>query len=231
MIDETFRERFIFPYKEQIGFSTVDFGKRAITYFGYAPKQLQIDNSAEFTNFSRTKRVHIFDKFCLENGIEHKLIRPRTPCHNGKVERSHHSDQEALQKILCKSKSSQTIGGLQSKRDLGFPLNSHAPVSRDGMRTEGVNTVSVCGKNIKRGNFGSFSTYLFRYYPIRVRSFRSRAFSSSSASNTVCSAPLNIFLMLFIMSVVPVKCWMLTNSLSSSFDVFSIKKHFLSDFP
>lgn len=94
MIDEASRERFIFPYKEQSGFSTVDFVKRAITYFGYAPKVIQTDNGAEFTNFSKTKRVHILDKFCAENGIEHKLIRPRTPWHNGKVERSHRSDQE-----------------------------------------------------------------------------------------------------------------------------------------
>ena len=27
-------------------------------------------------------------------GIEHKLIKPRTPRHNGKVERSHRKDQE-----------------------------------------------------------------------------------------------------------------------------------------
>ena len=79
MIDEVSCERFIFPYKEQSGFSTMDFVKRAITYFGYDPKVIQTDNGAEFTNFSRTKRVHIFDRFCLENRIEHKLIRPRTP--------------------------------------------------------------------------------------------------------------------------------------------------------
>lgn len=94
MIDEASRERFIFPYKEQSGFSTVDFVKRAITCFGYAPKVLQTDNGAEFKNFSRTNRVHILDKFCLEHGIEHILIRPHTPWHNGKVERSHRSDQE-----------------------------------------------------------------------------------------------------------------------------------------
>ena len=100
MIDEASRERFIYPYKEQSGFSTVDFVKRAITYFGYAPIQLQTDNGAEFTNFVRTKRIHIFDKFCYENGIEHKLIRPRTPWHNGKVERSHRSDQERFYNYL-----------------------------------------------------------------------------------------------------------------------------------
>ena len=34
------------------------------------------------------------DDLCKELGIEHKLIRPRSPWHNGKVERSHRNDQE-----------------------------------------------------------------------------------------------------------------------------------------
>ena len=100
IIDEASRERFIFPYKEQSGYSTVDFVKRAITYFGYAPKVIQTDNGGEFTNFKKTKRIHIFDKFCYEYGIGHKLIRPRTPWHNGKVERSHRNDQERFYNFL-----------------------------------------------------------------------------------------------------------------------------------
>ena len=56
--------------------------------------------------------------------------------------------KRALQKILCKSKSGQTIGGLQSKRNMGFTLNSHAPAGWDGMRAEGVNSVSASGKKI-----------------------------------------------------------------------------------
>ncbi len=55
-------------------------------------------------------------------------------------------------KFCVKSKSDQTRCGLQSKHGLGFSLNSHAPASRNGMRAAGVNTVSACGKNIKRGN-------------------------------------------------------------------------------
>ncbi|MDD7543187.1 MAG: integrase core domain-containing protein, partial [Peptoniphilaceae bacterium] len=35
-----------------------------------------------------------FDRFCQEMGIQHQLIRPRTPRHNGKVERSHRNDNE-----------------------------------------------------------------------------------------------------------------------------------------
>jgi transposase InsO family protein len=100
MIDEASRERFIYPYRELSGFSTVDFVKRAIKYFGYAPEVIQTDNGAEFTNFSNTKREHIFDCFCRRYGIIHKLIRPKTPWHNGKVERSHRNDQERFYKYL-----------------------------------------------------------------------------------------------------------------------------------
>ncbi len=35
----------------------------------------------------------MFDKVLESAGIEHKLIPPRTPWHNGKVERSHRNDQ------------------------------------------------------------------------------------------------------------------------------------------
>ncbi len=94
MIDEASRERFIFPYKEQSSYSTIDFVKRAINYFGYAPLVIQTDNGQEFAHFKKTKMIHPFDLFCRKYHIEHKLIRPRTPWHNGKVERSHRNDQE-----------------------------------------------------------------------------------------------------------------------------------------
>ena len=94
MIEEASRERFIFPYMEQSSYSTIDFVKRAITYFGYKPLIIQTDNGGEFTYAKKTKRTHPFDIFCNEINITHKLIRPRTPRHNGKVERSHRNDQE-----------------------------------------------------------------------------------------------------------------------------------------
>lgn len=100
MIDEASRERFIYPYKEQSGYSSVQFLKRAIEYYGYAPRIIQTDNGAEFTNIVKTDRIHIFNAFCDQLGIEHKLIRPRTPRHNGKVERSHRNDQERFYNFL-----------------------------------------------------------------------------------------------------------------------------------
>ena len=100
IIDEASRERFIFPYKEHSSYSTVDFIKRAIVYFGYKPKIIQTDNGAEFTHIVKTDRIHPLDVLCNDLGIFHKLIKPRTPRHNGKVERSHRNDQQRFYQFL-----------------------------------------------------------------------------------------------------------------------------------
>ena len=100
MIDEASRERFIYPYVEQSSYSTIDFVKRAIAYFGYKPETIQTDNGIEFTYPRNYGHAHPFDIFCEEVGISHKLIRPRTPWHNGKVERSHRNDQERFYNFL-----------------------------------------------------------------------------------------------------------------------------------
>lgn len=96
VIDEASRERFIYAYKEHSSDSTVDFIKRAIVFFGYIPKIIQTDNGSEFTYTRETKNdiSHPMDILCQELNIQHKLLRPRTPRHNGKVERSHRNDQE-----------------------------------------------------------------------------------------------------------------------------------------
>lgn len=100
VIDEATRQRFLYAYEEQSGYSTVDFVSRAIRFFGYRPRIIQTDNGTEFTNITDTDRVHIFDRFCQKVGIMHKLIKPRTPRHNGKVERSHRNDNERFYRYL-----------------------------------------------------------------------------------------------------------------------------------
>ena len=100
IIDEASRQRFLYPYKEQSSYSTVDFIKRDIQFFRYTPKMIQTDNGAEFTYPKDYKKLHPMDKLCDELGITHKLIRPRTPRHNGKVERSHRLDQERFYNYL-----------------------------------------------------------------------------------------------------------------------------------
>ena len=100
VIDEASRERFIYPYKEQSTYSTIDFVKRAIVYFGYKPKIIQTDNGQEFTYTMKTDKIHPLDILCSSLDIHHQLIRPRTPRHNGKVERSHRNDQKRFYSYL-----------------------------------------------------------------------------------------------------------------------------------
>ena len=100
VIDEASRERFIYPYKEQSSYSTIDFVKRAIVYFGYQPQIIQTDNGQEFTYTMKTDRTHPLDIFLISLNIQHKLIKPRTPRHNGKVERSHRNDQQRFYSYL-----------------------------------------------------------------------------------------------------------------------------------
>lgn len=100
IIDEASRQRFLYAYQEQTSYSTIDFLYRAICFFGYVPKIIQTDNGFEFTHFRETKRVHPLDIECNKLGITHKTIKPRTPRHNGKVERSHRSDNERFYKKL-----------------------------------------------------------------------------------------------------------------------------------
>ena len=99
-IDEYSRMRYLGAYEEQSTYSSAHFLTSMIAYFakqGVKVKCVQTDNGFEFTNrFSQSKRhlETLFEKAARQRGIRHKLIRPYTPRHNGKVERSHREDQK-----------------------------------------------------------------------------------------------------------------------------------------
>ncbi len=99
-IDEFTRLRFLWAYSEQSTYSSADFLKRLVKWYarrGIRVECVQTDNGFEFTNrFSNTKRhlPTLFEATAARLGIRHKLIRPYTPRHNGKVERSHREDQK-----------------------------------------------------------------------------------------------------------------------------------------
>ena len=99
-IDEFTRLRFLAAYPEQSTYSSADFLHRLKAWYarrGIKVECVQTDNGFEFTNrFSNSKRdlPTLFEKTAAELGIRHKLIRPYTPRHNGKVERSHREDQK-----------------------------------------------------------------------------------------------------------------------------------------
>ena len=126
VIDEASRERFIYPYKEQSSYSTIDFVKRAIVYFGYQPQIIQTDNGQEFTYTMKTDRTHPLDIFLNSLNIQHKLIKPRTPRHNGKVERSHRNDQQRFYSYLKFYSYDDLLKQMKSylKRSNNIPMQS-----------------------------------------------------------------------------------------------------------
>lgn len=100
-IDEASRERFLYWYDAHTPEYTVDFIKRCIEYYKYKPKEIQTDNGTEFTyNQSKIKKIHPMEQLCINENIYHHKIRPRTPRHNGKVERSHRNDNERFYSFL-----------------------------------------------------------------------------------------------------------------------------------
>lgn len=106
-IDEFTRLRFLAAYPEQSTYSSADFLKKLVKWYarrGIRVECVQTDNGFEFTNrFSNSKRdlPTLFETTAAKLGIRHKLIRPYTPRHNGKVERSHREDQKRF--YSCRS--------------------------------------------------------------------------------------------------------------------------------
>ena len=92
-------------YPEQSTYSSADFLAKVAEAFqkkGVKVECVQTDNGFEFTNrFSNSKRdiPTLFENTAAALGIRHKLIRPYTPRHNGKVERSHREDQKRFYDI------------------------------------------------------------------------------------------------------------------------------------
>ena len=106
-IDEYSRYRVLGAYEEQSTFSSADFLSKVVKHFarkGIAVECVQTDNGFEFTNrFSGSRRdlETLFEATARQLRIRHKLIRPYTPRHNGKVERSHREDQKRF--YSCRS--------------------------------------------------------------------------------------------------------------------------------
>ena len=96
-IDEYSRFRYLEAFKEHSTYSSAEFIKHCVEKFPYAIECVQTDNGPEFTNRLNSKNSTeptLFETTLAKLGIRHKLIKPYTPRHNGKVERSHRKDNE-----------------------------------------------------------------------------------------------------------------------------------------
>ena len=96
-IDEYSRFRYIEGFEEHSTYSSAVFIEHLIKAFKFPIECVQTDNGTEFTKRllpTERRTPTLFETRLKQCGITHKLIRPYTPRHNGKVERSHRKDNE-----------------------------------------------------------------------------------------------------------------------------------------
>lgn len=102
-IDSATRWRYLKVYDNMGNGNAINFLNKL---FGVAPfriRSIKTDNGSCFTNWSTgyqksadplNPRLHPFDLECQKFNVIHYLIDPGKPAQNGKVERSHRTDQE-----------------------------------------------------------------------------------------------------------------------------------------
>jgi transposase InsO family protein len=94
-IDECTRWRHVAIFDELSTYNSVEFLHQLLERFPFEIACIQTDNGSEFTSrYQNADHLSAFEEELHAFGIQHKLIAPATPRHNGKVERSHRTDQE-----------------------------------------------------------------------------------------------------------------------------------------
>lgn len=96
-LDEFSRFRYLEAFQEHSTYSSAQFIRHCAEKFPFLIECVQTDNGSEFTNrliAGKKYKPTLFEATLAQLGIRHKLIRPYTPRHNGKVERSHRKDNE-----------------------------------------------------------------------------------------------------------------------------------------
>ena len=91
-IDDATRVRALKVYKRHTQASAIDFVDHIIEKFPFRIREIRTDNGHEF---QAKFHWHVEDK-----GIRHAYIKPSSPQLNGKVERSHRSDQQEFYQLL-----------------------------------------------------------------------------------------------------------------------------------
>lgn len=90
-VDRTSKLVFARIYRKAIKLAAVAFLKSLVRTVPYRIHTVLTDNGVQFVQFQRGQSrgwlIHIFERVCLENGIEHRLTKPYHPWTNGQAER------------------------------------------------------------------------------------------------------------------------------------------------
>ncbi len=105
-LDDCSRWRFQWAYRKKGNDSSLDFLQRLLQAAPFPIETLQTDNDLCFTNrFQKIPKVdpaepHPFEQMLQARGIHHKLLPPGQKELNGKVERSHKTDDQEFYWLL-----------------------------------------------------------------------------------------------------------------------------------
>ena len=91
-IDDATRVRALKIYERHTQLNAIDFIDHVVSRFPFRIKTIRTDNGHEF---QAKFHWHVED-----NGMQHVYIKPGTPRLNGKVERSHGTDQREFYQLL-----------------------------------------------------------------------------------------------------------------------------------
>jgi len=102
-IDCATRWRYLEIYDDCSNYSSIKFLEKVLRIAPFRVRAIKTDNGSNFTNRyvgyvksgdPMNPKLHALDLMCQSKNIIHYLIDPGKPAQNGKVERSHRSDQE-----------------------------------------------------------------------------------------------------------------------------------------
>jgi transposase InsO family protein len=101
-IDDCTRVRFVKLYDGMGIYQLKDFLAELKIFFPFKIRLIQTDNAVIFTYkytahlqaWRNEPKTHFLETWCKENSVRHVLIKPGEPALNGKVERSHRTDQQ-----------------------------------------------------------------------------------------------------------------------------------------
>lgn len=117
-IDCASRWRYLEIYDDYSNFNSMAFLQKLIAIAPFKIRAVKTDNGSNFTNRytgylksvdPQNPKLHDFDIACQRQNIIHYLIDPGKPAQNGKVERSHRTDQE----IFYDRSNCKTVLGLK----------------------------------------------------------------------------------------------------------------------